>query len=183
MEVIMASQFKLATGAIMLGEIQEFGSFTFAAQRYICRSLDVSYVPDWSVEEWADTAREADDMRTQMQVYALLPGIREWMPLEKADLNAEAFLFPLITVTAFDLSCRCLDSFSAYRFLYERLLGPMVRPWLSSAFAAAAALPHFSADERSALLASAAAEVTDQWSPDEPSFYPQWVGILEAIAA
>jgi hypothetical protein len=160
MEVIMASQFKLATGAIMLGEIQEFGSFTFAAQRYICRSLDVSYVPDRSVEEWADTAREADDMRTQMQVYALLPGIREWMPLEKADLNAEAFLFPLITVTAFDLSCRCLDSFSAYRFLY-----------------------HFSAVERSALLASAAAEVTDQWSPDEPSFYPQWVGILEAIAA
>jgi hypothetical protein len=105
------------------------------------------------------------------------------MPQGEADLNAERFLFPLITVTAFDLSCRHLDRFSAYRFLYERLLGPMVRPWLSSAFAAASALPHFSADERSVLLASAGAELTDQWSLEEPSFYPQWVGILEAIAA
>ena len=179
----MASQFKLATGAIMLGEIQEFGSFNFAAQRYICRSLDVSYFRYQSPEEWARTAREADDIRAQMQVYALLPGIRDSMPHEEAHFNAECFLLPLIAVTAFDLSCRCLDSFAAYRFLYERLLGPMVRPWLSSAFAAAAALPHFSADERSALLASVGAALTDQWSPVEPAFYPQWVGILESIAA
>ena len=179
----MASQFKLATGAIMLGEIQEFGSFTFTAQRYICRSLDVSNIPDLSPQEWAHTAREADDIRAQMQVYGLLAGIRDSMPHEQAHINAEGFLLPLISVTAFDLSCRCLDSFAAYRFLYERLLGPMVRPWLSSAFAAASALPHFSADERSALLASVGAALTDQWSPAEPTFYPQWIGIVESIAA
>ena len=179
----MASQFKLAAGAIMLGEIQEFASFPFAARRYICRSLDLSYVPDLSLDDWAHTASEADDLRTQMQVYRLLPGIRDSVPCDEACINAEGFLFPLITVTAFDLSCRCLDSFAAYRFLYERLLGPMVRPWLSSTFAAASALPHFSVDERGALLASVGAELTDQWSAVEPTFYPQWVGILEGVAA
>lgn len=179
----MTSQFKLTAGAIMLGEMQEFGSFNFATQRFICRSLDVSNIPDVAPDEWGHTSHEAAEIQTQIQVYGLLPGIRRSVPRARAPINAECFLLPLITVTAFDLSCRCLDSFAAYRFLYERLLGPMVRPWLSAAFAAASALPYFTADERRMLLASVGAELTDQWSPVESIFYPQWVGILEAVAA
>ena len=168
---------------MMLGEIEEFGTFNYEAQRYICRSLDVSNVPNLSPAEWARTARETDDIRAQMDVYSLLPGIRASIPHDEPVVNAEAFLFPLIAATAFDLSCRSFDAFKQYRFLYERLLGAMVRPWLPSAFAAAAALPHFRSDESSALLASVDAALTDQWSPLEPTFYPQWAGVLDAVAA
>ena len=43
----------------------------------------------------------------------------------------------LTTLSAFDLAQGRIDSFSAYRFLYERLLGAQVRPWLPAAFCAA----------------------------------------------
>ena len=35
-----------------------------------------------------------------------------------------------MTLSAFDLGEGKLSCFAAYRFLYERLLGPAVRPWL-----------------------------------------------------
>jgi hypothetical protein len=36
---------------------------------------------------------------------------------------------PLLRVTAQDLALEQIESFSAYRFLYERLFGARVRPW------------------------------------------------------
>ena len=54
----------------------------------------------------------------------------------------ESFLGKLVRLTAFDLAQEKITGFTAYRFLYERLLGAQVRPWLPGAFCAAAALPH-----------------------------------------
>jgi len=46
-----------------------------------------------------------------------------------------------MALTTFELSCSPIGGFAAYRFLYERLFGARVRPWLPAAFCAAAGLP------------------------------------------
>ena len=83
----------------------------------------------------------------------------------------------LIRLTAFDLAQERLTGFSAYRFLYERLLGAEVRPWLPSAFCAAAALPQIRPERRRGLLQSIseAAATAPGWSARSPTFYPEWV--------
>jgi hypothetical protein len=88
---------------------------------------------------------------------------------------------PLATMSAFDLGQNRLDSFSAYRFLYERLIGAAVRPWLPGAFCAAASLPHLHPEKRRKLLQSIseAAATAPGWSNREPVFYPEWVDKID----
>lgn len=179
----MSVQVELSTGATMLAEMQEFGTFDSEVQRYICRSLDVALHPDIASEEWARSAREADDIDAQKHVYQLLPGIRGAIPKDEDYVDAEVFLFPLIASTTFDVTCGPIFSFAQYQFLYERLLGARVRPWLPGAFCAAAALPHLPAEIRDALIASAKGALSDQWSRREPGFYPQWTGEFDTVAA
>ena len=83
----------------------------------------------------------------------------------------------LINLASFDLAQGKLSSFSACRFLYERLLGAAVRPWLPSAFLAAAGLPGVHPSERKALLGSisAADAAAPGWSIREAVFTPEWV--------
>ena len=78
-----------------------------------------------------------------------------------------------------------IDSFAAYRFLYERLLGAAVRPWLPSAFCAAASLPTLHPDRRRILLQSISesAATAAGWSTREPVFWPEWVEKVDAAAA
>ena len=49
----------------------------------------------------------------------------------------EGFVGKLTRVAAFDLAQERIESFSAFRFLYERLISAEARPWLPSAFCAA----------------------------------------------
>jgi hypothetical protein len=95
--------------------------------------------------------------------------------------SVEPFLAPLMTVTAFDLGQGRLTTFSAYRFLYERLIGAEVRPWLPAAFCSAAALPHLHPDLRRKLLQSIseAAATASGWSNRQPAFFPKWVEKVE----
>jgi hypothetical protein len=91
---------------------------------------------------------------------------------------------PLVTMSAFDLGQDRLQSFGAYRFLYERLLGAGARPWLPGAFCAAAALPHLHPERRRVLLQSIseAAATAPGWSTREPAFFPEWVDKIEPWA-
>lgn len=97
-------------------------------------------------------------------------------------VDAEAFLFPLIAVTTFDVSCSRISHFAQYRFLYERLLGPLIRPWLPTAFSAVAAHPHFPPSVRQLLVASATSALADSWSVRDVAFYPQWLGNGKMVA-
>jgi hypothetical protein len=83
----------------------------------------------------------------------------------------------LVTVSALDLGGGEIAGFPAYRFLYERLLGPSVRPWLPSAFVGAAALPYLHPDLRTALLSSITADeaAARGWSISAPAFIPEWI--------
>ena len=125
----------------MLSEMKQFASFSAAEQRYVRRSLDVGLKRGDAIECWARNAGETSQIEAQVRRYRMLDLIRPCLSDDEDPEAAECFLAPLITLSAGDLGEAKLTEFEAYRFLYERLLGPEVRPWLVSAFCAAASLP------------------------------------------
>jgi hypothetical protein len=168
-----------------LAEIKEFAGFSAATQRYIRRSLDVGLERDDAMARWSRDVVEAASIRAQSRVYDRLEEVRALIPDDSGLEAIEIFMGPLITVTAFDLGQGRLTTFSAYRFLYERLLGAEVRPWLPGAFCAAAALPHLHPELRRKLLQSIseAAATASGWSNRQPSFFPAWVEKVDSSAA
>jgi hypothetical protein len=177
----MGTQMRPADGAMTLAEMKEFASFSAATQRYIRRSLDVGLGREDALARWSRDVVEAASIRAQTRVYNRLEHIRGHVPDDSGLDAVEPFFAPLVTVSAFDLGQDRLASFGAYRFLYERLIGANVRPWLPGAFCAAAALPHLHPEKRRTLLQSIseAAATAPGWSNREPCFYPEWVDKIE----
>ena len=165
------------TASLTIAELREFAGFSNAEQRYIKRSLDIGLGRQDAFRLWARNADETAAIRSQYVLYQELKGLRGEMPEGGGFDGIEQFMGTLIRLTAFDLSQEKLSGFSAYRFLYERLLGPDVRPWLPSAFCAAAALPQIRPERRRGLLQSIseAAATAPGWSARAPTFYPEWV--------
>ena len=177
----MGTQARPADGEMTLAEMKEFASFTASTQRYIRRSLDIGLQREDALTRWSRDVIEAASIRAQTRVYERLDLIRELVPDDSGLDAVEPFLAPLVTVSAFDLGQDRLASFGSYRFLYERLIGASVRPWLPAAFCAAAALPHLHPEKRRTLLQSIseAAATAAGWSNREPCFYPEWVEKVE----
>ena len=164
-----------------LAEMKEFAGFASSTQRYIRRSLDIGLDRDDALARWSRDVVEAASIRAQARMYDRLPEIRALVPDDSGLDAVEPFMAPLITVSAFDLGQGRLTTFSAYRFLYERLVGASVRPWLPGAFCAAAALPHLHPELRRKLLQSIseAAATASGWSSRQPAFFPYWVEKVE----
>ncbi len=167
-----------------LSEMKEFAGFAAATQRYVRRSLDVGLDRDDAMMRWSRDVVEAASIRAQARMYDRLAEVRALVPDDSGLDAVEPFLAPLVTISAFDLSQGRLTSFQAYRFLYERLIGAEVRPWLPAAFCSAAALPHLHPELRRQLLQSIseAAATAAGWSNRQPSFYPAWVEKVDAAA-
>jgi len=167
------------TGMAMLAiaELREFAGFSACEQRYIKRSLDVGLGRQDAFKLWARDAAESASIRAQYDMYQALKTLRGAIPAEETLDAIDSFVGTLVRLTAFDLAQEKLTSFPAYRFLYERLLGADVRPWLPSAFCAAAALPQIRPERRKRLLQSIseAAATAPGWSTREPAFFPEWV--------
>ena len=180
----MGASKRPADGAMTLAEMKEFAGFASATQRYIRRSLDIGLDRDDALGRWSRDAIEAASIRAQSRLYRRLPEVRALIPDDPGLDGVEPFLAPLITVSAFDLGQGRLTSFSAYRFLYERLIGAEVRPWLPVAFCAAAALPQLHPDLRRKLLQSIseAAATASGWSNRQPAFFPKWVEKVETTS-
>jgi hypothetical protein len=170
-----------ADGSLTLAEIKEFASFDAAAQRYIRRSLDVAYHRGDAIAIWSRDVVEEASISAQGRVYAMLPDLRMLVPEDTGLDQLEPFIGKLIRVTAFDLGQNRLSTFAAYRFLYERLVGANARPWLPTAFCAAASLPNLHPTRRRLLLQSIseAAATAPGWSTREPVFFPEWVDPVE----
>ena len=178
----MATSMKPADGSLTLAEIKEFAGFDAAAQRYVRRSLDVAFCRSDALALWSRDVVEAASIRAQTRIYESLPQLRQSVPDDSGLNQIEGFMGLLIRVTAFDLGQDRISGFSAYRFLYERLIGAASRPWLPAAFCAAASLPHLHPQRRRALLQSIseAAATAPGWSTREPVFFPEWVEKVEA---
>ena len=180
----MSAKMKPAEGAMTLAEMKEFAGFSAATQRYVRRSLDIGLERDDALERWSRDGTEAASIRAQARIYDRLPEVRALMPDDSDLASIEPFMAPLITIAAFDLGQGRITTFSAFRFLYERLIGAEVRPWLPGAFCAAAALPHLHPDLRRKLLQSIseAAATASGWSNRQPAFFPQWVEKVDPAA-
>ncbi|MDL2352368.1 MAG: hypothetical protein QFC78_05935 [Pseudomonadota bacterium] len=165
------------TASLTIAELREFAGFTPAEQRYIKRSLDIGLGRQDAFKLWARDAVESASIRSQYVIYQELKGLRGSVPADTGFDAIEAYMGKLLRIAAFDLAQDRLTCFSSFRFLYERLLGAEVRPFLPSAFCAAAALPQIRPERRKHLLQSIseAAATAPGWSAREPSFYPEWV--------
>ena len=166
-----------AINSLAIAELREFAGFTAFEQRYIKRSLDVGLGRQDAFKLWARDREESASIRSQYVAYQELKTLRRELPEETGFDTVEQFVGKLIRVSAFALAQERLGCFSAYRFLYERLLGPNVRPWLPAAFCGAAALPQIRPHTRKQLLQSIseAAATAPGWSDAAPSFFPEWV--------
>ena len=163
--------------SMTISEMREFASFTPAEQRYIRRSLDIGLGRQDAFKLWARSADENAAIRSQYVAYQDLKALRAAIPAETGLECVEWFIGKLTRVAAFDLAQERIESFSAFRFLYERLIGAEARPWLPSAFCAAAALPQIKPSRRKVLLQSLseAAATAPGWSDRAPSFYPEYI--------
>lgn len=170
------------TASMTIAEMREFASFAPCEQRYIRRSLDVGLGRQDAFKLWARDARENASIRSQYVAYQELKALRDAMPQNDTPDAIEGFLGKLARLATFDLAQDRITCFAAFRFLYERLLGAEARPWLPSAFCAAAALPQIRPDRRKLLLQSLseAAATAPAWSDRAPSFYPEYVEHAEA---
>lgn len=167
----------LGTASLTISEMREFASFSAAEQRYIKRSLDIGLGRQDAFHLWARDAEEVASIRSQYVAYQELKGLRGQLPDETGFDGLTEFMGKIVRVAAYDLAQGRLASFSSFRFLYERLLGPAIRPWLPAAFCGAAALPQIHPSRRKVLLQSIseAAATAPGWSSRAPSFYPEWV--------
>lgn len=171
-----------STASMTIGEMREFAGFEPCEQRYIKRSLDIGMARCDAFKLWGRSEAENVAIRRQYVAYQDLKSLRALVPQEGTMGEIERFIGKLVRIAAFDLEQEYLTSFSAFRFLYERLLGPASRPYLPAAFCAAAALPKIRPEQRKILLQSLseAAATAPGWSNRAPSFYPEYVEAAEA---
>lgn len=167
----------VSTASITIAEMREFASFTPAEQRYIRRSLDIGLARRDAFTLWGRSPQECRSIRGQYVAYQDLKTLRGSQPDEASLEGIEIYCGKLTRLAAFDLAQERIDSFGAFRFLYERLLGAKVRPWLPSAFCAASALPQIAPGRRKVLLQtlSEAAATAAAWSSREPAFHPEFI--------
>lgn len=171
-----------STATLTIGEMREFASFAPCEQRYIKRSLDIGLARCDAFRVWGRNEAENVAIRRQYVAYQDLKVLRAMVPQEGTIGEIETFVGKLIRMAAFDLGQERITCFSAFRFLYERLLGAEVRPYLPSVFCAAAALPIIRPEQRKVLLQSIseAAAMAPAWSERQPSFFPEYVADVEA---
>ena len=171
-----------STATTTIGEMREFAGFFPSEQRYIKRSLDIGMARCEAFKLWGRSEAENTAIRRQYVAYQDLKSLRGLVPQEGTIGEIERFIGKLVRMAAHDLQQESLSSFSAFRFLYERLLSADARPYLPAAFCAAAALPMIRPEHRKTLLQSLseAAATAPGWSNRSPSFYPEFVEDIEA---
>ncbi len=171
-----------SSAQLVLAEMREFAAFSASEQRYIRRSLDIGLGRNDAFRLWARNGEETASIRAQYVVYQDLKLLRRALVPSEAPDALDAIMNPLLRVTSFDLAQERLAGFCAYRFLYERLLGAGIRPWLPAAFCGAAALPRIRPERRKGLLQSIseAAATAPGWSRRDPIFYPEYVELEAA---
>ncbi|GAB5348695.1 hypothetical protein [Alteriqipengyuania sp. 357] len=172
------------TTSLSIAEMREFASFSACEQRFIRRNLDVGLGRCDAFKLWARNTTENVAIRRQYVAYQDLKAMRHAIPETDANDLIGPFIGQLSRLAAFDLAQERIDGFSPFRFLYERLLGAQVRPWLPSAFCAGAAMPQLRPARRKLLLQSLseAAATAPAWSNRAPSFFPEYVALEDEAA-
>ena len=160
--------------------MREFAGFKPREHKYIKLGLEIAKDSNKSeglFVKWSRNLSETEAIISRQEAYRAVARIKGLNPENFDTRDIRTLLGPLIELSNYDLKQGYLDGFSAYRFLYERLFGSTLRPWLPAAFCAAAAMPNLDPKRRKWLLQSIseAAATAPGWSTREPEFFPEWV--------
>lgn len=166
-------------------EAEEFSLLQPCEQRFIRCSLEIAHQKLSRETIFAHWGRKSDTACTLITVQINYYGdyllkIHNSIPLDPGKRppdESRDFFGSLVKVSTCDLLLGSIKSYLAYRFLYERILSPRIRPWLPGAFMAAAVDPRMKADCRARLLQSVQkADVSiSAYSVQEPIFYPEYI--------
>ena len=169
------------TASMTIAEMREFAGFAEHERSFIERALDIALGRGDAFKAWSRSVGDQRAIRSQYLAYRELRQLRAIVPGISGGDGVDDFMGPAIRIASQDLAQEKLDGFSAFRFLYERLLGANARPFLPAIFCGAAALPHIRPDRRKLLLQSLseAAATAPAWSQREPGFYPEKVDVQE----
>ncbi len=169
----------------VVAEMQEFAGLEPYEQRFIKQSLYMASVarhPEAaSIEDvvgvWARGEDEEYLIRRQWDTYCQLPKVDRLTPSIFGYQYPPEAVAIILTMISVDLKAERISCFAAYHFLYERLLGPHIRPWLLCMFLWQATQPHLTAQHRESLFDSTPLmEVTaTQWDNTASRFFPFWV--------
>jgi hypothetical protein len=120
----------------------QFASFPEATRHYISEALVMGLTKPGEKPWVANTLWESAAKLARMDVYHSIPVVRERIAAKGYQLETWSDEFGLLHRYAqFDLQHEEMSDFPAFVFLYERLLGPAIRPWLLSIYLAAAGSP------------------------------------------
>ncbi len=163
------------TSSQYINEMREFASFSAGERSFITRSLDVFMGRGDAFKAWGHGEGGSSAIRAQYIAYRELRGLADSIPCVHTLDGVGGFIGTLIRIAEQDLAIGQIESFSAFRFLYERMLGAEARPFLPSAFVGAAALPRIRPQLRKILLQSLseAAATAPGWSETAPAFFPE----------
>lgn len=164
----------IGTASLALAELSEFARFSREEQRYIERALDLA-LGEATPHELMQEGEHFAGLCERHANYRELRAFRFAIPQPGCPSALDGFMAMLLRSSALDLARGSIGCFAAYRFLYERLMGAAVRPWLPAAFCGAAALPQIHPDRRRALLCTLteSAATATGWSETDPSFFPR----------
>ena len=165
-----------------IAEMREFADFSAPEQAFIERSLDIALGRCDAFKVWGESLADQCAIRSQYIAYREVRQLRALIPDLDGYEGVDTFIGTLARISAQDLALGRLEGFCAYRFLYERLLGAAVRPYLPAAFCAASALPQIAPRLRRKLLQSLSegAATAPAWSQVEPAFLPERVELEDA---
>lgn len=153
----------------LLMEREEFLSFTLPERLHIARALAVardancpfnylateiaghSFVSRMMFAETAMRYREG-----------MLDEIRSCIPSDGAVWTNARLMELLMPALSWELNLNLAVRFSPLRFLYERLIGPEIRPFMAAGYAAAALLPRFVREFQEEALDSIDLEETER---------------------
>lgn len=156
--------------------MEQYARLPLASRRYIVRALDFGLKRGDYMARWAGSFFDMPTNLARADVYSGISIVRPTISVGAGLPESVDVL--LRRCTGFDLQFEEMSDFTAYNFLYERLFGAGIRPYLAAAYSAAASSPTLTADaRRKALSGITMFEQTEEnFGGDEPQFYPEWDG-------
>ena len=100
---------RAGTASLTIAELREFASFSENEQRFIERSLDIALGRGDAFKSWGAEPGESSSIRTQYLAYRELKTLRDMIPCEATMEGLEAFMGPLMRVSAQDLARERID--------------------------------------------------------------------------
>ena len=154
-------------------EREDFDRLAEDQKLYIVKALDFGLPRDGAMDRWARRGLESALELARLDIYMPIPEMRERL-LDAKPVTARLKGWDLIRrCVSFDCQWEPMRTVAAFRFLYERLFGPPIRPWITSLYLAEVTSPGALREWREACISSVTAYDLDDHDDMSPNlFFP-----------